>query len=200
MQLPNLFIINNHLGIEKFKTTRIKATLSKYYSNVEVTADDSLNVNHMIKYFKGLSLKAIKRDISDFEKTILGLINKEFVQYKDIGIIASLPNVYHNGQKQREFNKTEKALAKNSKHVGILHDRCTFDLTVIHKKFIWRSNSYLYVTQEGDSNIVKFFNPADEGNVGDNVTVTGYVKDWQTGKYSGGMETYLNRVKFSLSE
>ena len=200
LQLPNLFIINNPLGIEKFKTTRIKATLSKYYSNVEVTADDSLNVDHMIKYFKGLSLKAIKRDISDFEKTILGLINKEFVQYKDIGIIASLPNVYHNGQKQREFNKTEKALAKTSNYVGVLHDRCTFNLTVIHKKFIWRSNSYLYVTQEGDSNNVKFFNTADEGNVGDKVIVTGYVKDWQSGKYSGGKETYLNRVKFSPSE
>ena len=34
MKLPNLFIINNHLGIEKFKTSRIKATLSKYYKNI----------------------------------------------------------------------------------------------------------------------------------------------------------------------
>ena len=50
----------------------------------------------MIKYFKGLSLKAIKRDISDFERTILGLINKEFVQYKDIGITKG---VIENGKK-----------------------------------------------------------------------------------------------------
>ena len=111
-KLPNLFIINNHLGIEKFKTSRIDKTLDTYYNDISVIESDSDNVDHMIKYFKGLSLKAIKRDISDFEKSILGLINKEFVQYKDIGIIASLPSVYDNGQKQRTFNKMEKELRR----------------------------------------------------------------------------------------
>ena len=197
IKLPNLFIINNHIGIEKFKTTSIKNTLDKYYSKVEVIESDSKNVDHMIKYFKGLSLKAIKRDISDFERTILGMINKEFVQYKDIGIIASLPSVYQNGQKQREFNKLEKTLAKNSSYIGDLNERQTFDLKIIHKKFIWRSNSYLYVACEGDSNIVKFFSQNPVGEINDNINLTGYVKDHTKGKMSGGNETYLNRVKIS---
>jgi len=196
-KLPNLFIINNHLGIEKFKTNSIKSTLSKYYKDVEVIDSDSDNVAHMIKYFKGLSLKAIKRDISDFERTILGLINKEFVQYKDIGIIASLPSVYENGQKQRAFNKMEKELAQHSRYVGTLHDRETFNLEILHKKFIWRSNSYLYVAKEGDHNIVKFFSSTNGPEVGDIVSLTGYVKDHTQGKMSRGKETYLNRVKFS---
>ena len=70
---------------------------------------------------------------------------------------------------------------------------------VIIKKFIWRSNSYLYVTQEGRSNIVKFFCTDGVSDVGDKVSVTGYVKDWTQGKFSKGNETYLNRVKFNLS-
>jgi len=197
IKLPNLFIINNHLGIEKFKTNSIKSTLSKYYKDVEVIDSDSDNVAHMIKYFKGLSLKAIKRDISDFERTILGLINKEFVQYKDIGIIASLPSVYENGQKQRAFNKMEKELAQHSRYVGTLHDRETFNLEILHKKFIWRSNSYLYVAKEGDHNIVKFFSSTNGPEVGDIASLTGYVKDHTQGKMSRGKETYLNRVKFS---
>ena len=196
-KLPNLFIINNHLGIEKFKTTSIKNTLSKYYKDVEVIDSDSDNVAHMIKYFKGLSLKAIKRDISDFERTILGLINKEFVQYKDIGIIASLPSVYENGQKQREFNRLEKNLAQNSQYVGNLHERGDFTVKIIHRKFIWRSNSYLYVACEGDSNLVKFFSPTEIGEVNDTIKVAGYVKDHTQGKMSKGNETYLNRVKIS---
>ena len=196
-KLPNLFIINNHLGIEKFKTNSIKSTLSKYYKDVEVIDSDSDNVAHMIKYFKGLSLKAIKRDISDFERTILGLINKEFVQYKDIGIIASLPSVYENGQKQRAFNKMEKELAQHSRYVGTLHDRETFNLEILHKKFIWRSNSYLYVAKEGDYNIVKFFSQKSNADVGDTVSLTAFVKDHTLGKMSRGCETYLNRVKFS---
>ena len=48
------------------------------------------------------------------------------MQYKDIGIIASLPSVYENGQKQRTFNKLEKELAKNSEHVGTLSERNEF--------------------------------------------------------------------------
>ena len=55
------------------------------------------------------------------------------------------------------------------------------------------------MTQEGDSNIVKFFSSDDTGKVGDKVSVAGYVKDWSKGKYSGGDETYLNRVKFNSS-
>ncbi len=196
-QLPNLFIINNHLGIEKFKTTRINNTLSHYYNDIDIVDSDSENVAHMIKYFKGLSLKAIKRDISDFERTILSIMNKEFVQYKDIGIIASLPNVYENGQKQRQFNKEEKKLAKSSKYIGTLHERNDFTLEVIHKKFIWRSNSYLYVCKEDNSNIVKFFSSTDGPDVGNTITLTGYVKDHTLGKMSNGCETYLNRVKFS---
>ena len=67
------------------------------------------------------------------------MISKEYIQYKDIGIVASLPNVYKNGQKQKVFNKLEKDLAKESQFAGKLHERCKFALTVIHKKFIWRS-------------------------------------------------------------
>lgn len=196
-KLPNLFIINNHIGIEKFKTSRIKATLNKYYDDVDVLDSDKENVSHMIRYFKGLSLKAIKRDISDFERTILGLIGKEFVQYKDIGVIASLPSVYENGQRQREFNKLEKKLAENSEYVGTLNERNTFTLEVIHKKFIWRSNSFLYVAKEGNSNLVKFFSQDSIGKVGEIIKIDGYVKDHTLGKMSKGNETYLNRVKIS---
>ena len=136
-KLPNLFIINNTMGIEKFKSNSIEQSLTKYYPNVAVIDDDYTNVDHMVRYFKGLSLKAIKRSISDFEQTILGLISKEYVQYKDVGVIASLPNVYANGQKQKAFNKTEKQLAKDSKHVGELNTRGSFSLEFIDVKYIW---------------------------------------------------------------
>ena len=53
--LPNLFIINNTLGIEKFKTARIQKTLAKYYPAVNVIDEDYENVEHMVRYFKGLS-------------------------------------------------------------------------------------------------------------------------------------------------
>ena len=196
-KLPNLFIINNKLGIEKFKTKRIDKTLAKYYPSVDVLPEDSENVDHMIRYFKGLSMKAIKRSISDFEQSILGMINKEFVPYKDIGIIASLPNVYANGIKQKAFNKLEKALAKESEYVGNLHERGEFNVELLHVKYIWRSGSYLVVAKDINNNLIKFF--CNEGglNVGDVKTITGYVKDHTIGKQSNGKETYLNRIKFS---
>lgn len=195
-KLPNLFIINNFLGIEKFKTKAIDSTLKKYYPAVEVLDEDYENVEHMLKYFKGLSLKAIKRNISDFEQTILGLVGKEFVEYKDVGVIASLPNVYANGQKQKAFNKVEKELAKTSQHVGELHSRGEFTVTFLHVKYIWRSQSYLFVSKDKDDNLIKFFSEKDGIEKGSTATITGYVKDHTMGKQSKGPETYLNRVKF----
>lgn len=195
-KLPNLFIINNKLGIEKFKTKRIDKTLAKYYPSVDVLPEDSENVDHMIRYFKGLSMKAIKRSISDFEQSILSLINKEFVPYKDIGIIASLPNVYANGIKQKTFNKLEKELAKESEYVGNLHERGEFNIELLHVKYIWRSGSYLVVAKDINNNLIKFFCNQSGLKVGDVKTVTGYVKDHTMGKQSNGAETYLNRIKF----
>ena len=71
------------------------------------------------------------------------MINKEFVPYKDIGIIASLSNVYANGIKQKAFNKLEKSLAKESEYVGNLHERGEFNVELLHVKYIWRSGKLL---------------------------------------------------------
>lgn len=195
-KLPNLFIINHSMGIEKFSTKSISETLTKYYPSITVIPEDYENVDHMVKYFKGLSLKAIKRSISDFEQTILGLIGKEYVDYKDVGIIASLPNVYANGQKQKAFNKTEKQLAKLSRHVGILHERGKFTVEFLHVKYIWRSQSYLFVAKDSDNCLIKFFSSQSGIKKGNTADITGYVKDHTIGKQSNGPETYLNRVKF----
>lgn len=195
-KLPNLFLINNKLGIEKFKTRNIEQTLNKYYPDIDLLPEDSADVDHMIRYFKGLSMKAIKRSISDFEQSILSLISKDFVKYKDIGIVASLPNVYANGLKQKSFNKLEKELAKDSEHVGELHSRGSFDIELIHVKYIWRSGSHLVVAKDINNNLIKFFCHKNDLQVGDVMSITGYVKDHTTGKQSGGAETYLNRIKF----
>ena len=193
-KLPNLFIMANYMNIEKYSTKTYDNTIKKYYKNFEVLEEDSNEVDRMIRYFKGLSMKAIKRNISDFESSILAMIGKEYVSYKDIGIIASLPNVYANGQKQKEFNKLEKQLGKTSEHIGTLRERGQFDLEVIYVKYIWRSNSYLCVAKDSNNNIAKFFKDT-KLQVGDNIKVTAFVKDHTTGKMSGGAETYLNRVK-----
>ena len=47
-KLPNLFIINNTMGIEKFKSNSIEQSLTKYYPNVAVIDDDYTNVDHMV--------------------------------------------------------------------------------------------------------------------------------------------------------
>ena len=193
-KLPNLFIMANYMNIEKYSTKTYDNTINKYYKDFGVTDEDGKEVERMIRYFKGLSMKAIKRNISDFESSILAMISKEYVSYKDIGIIASLPNVYANGQKQKEFNKIEKQLGKTSEHIGTLRERGDFNLELIYVKYIWRSNSYLCVAKDSNDNIVKFFHN-NKLEVGEKIHITAYVKDHTQGKMSGGAETYLNRVK-----
>tara|TARA_B100001057_G_scaffold498788_1_gene607031 strand:+ start:234 stop:983 length:750 start_codon:yes stop_codon:yes gene_type:complete len=193
-KLPNLFVMANYMNIEKYSTKTYDNTIKKYYKNFSVLDKDSEEVERMIRYFKGLSMKAIKRNISDFESSILSMISKEYVSYKDIGIIASLPNVYANGQKQKQFNKLEKQLGQTSEHIGTLRERGDFNLEVVYVKFIWRSNSYLCVAKDSNDNIVKFFYNTKIA-VGEKLHITAYVKDHTKGKMSGGAETYLNRVK-----
>jgi hypothetical protein len=171
---------------------------SHFYSQdkLEVTEKDNDLAVEIIDYLKGLSFKAIERDLTDFEKNVLKLVTTPIVQKDQIGIAASLPKVYLNKLEQDRWTDRENILARTSEKVGTLHQRETFDALVEFVRFIPRTMSYIITCSIDDKHILKFFHDK-KMDVQTKVNVTGFVKSQNKGRFHNGFETIINRVKIN---
>lgn len=150
---------------------------------------------NVIEYMKGLSFKAFERDLTSFETNVLKLVTEPTVSKRDLGIAASLPQVYANKQDQDVWEDRERELAESSEYVGTLRKRSEFQLVIENVRYIKTTGASLYCCSESGKNIVKFFSDTDWGKPGDTLHVAGYVKSQSVSNYSGGKETMINRLK-----
>tara|TARA_B100001564_G_C20424515_1_gene571627 strand:- start:83 stop:748 length:666 start_codon:yes stop_codon:yes gene_type:complete len=169
---------------------------SHFYSDkkLDITEKDSDLAVEIIDYLKGLSFKAIERELTDFERNVLKLVTSETIQKDQIGISASLPKVYLNKLEQDRWTDRENILARTSEKVGTLHQRETYDALVEFVRYIPRTMSYIVTCSIENQHILKFFHDKklDVGNV---INVTGFVKSQNKGRFHNGFETIINRVK-----
>ena len=63
---------------------------------LSITEEDREMARTIIDYLKGLSFKAIERELTDFERNVLKLVTGENIEKDKIGIASSLPKVYYN--------------------------------------------------------------------------------------------------------
>lgn len=162
---------------------------------VLVTDVDRNQAEEIIVYLTGLSFKAMERGLTDFETNVLKFVTSESVTIKDVGMAASMPQVYDFKLKQDAWEERERELAELSEFEGKIKQRSDFMLTVENVRYIGRTGSYLYCTSTEKGNIVKFFFQEKFTEVGETVALSGYVKSQDISKYHGGKETMINRVK-----
>ena len=159
-----------------------------------ITEEDCKMANTIIDYLKGLSFKAIERELTDFERNVLKLVTSENIEKDKIGIASSLPKVYYNKLEQDNWTDRENILSRSSESVGTLNKRGSFNLKVEFCRYIPKTMSYLITASVEDKHIVKFFSN-NQFTVGKTLKIEGYVKDQKRGRYHNGQETILNRIK-----
>ena len=188
--------------VKKYDTTEGQESnsslLYKHFfqgKDLKVKDVDYEMADEIIDYLKGLGIKAMERDLTDFESNVLKLVSADSIDKSQIGIASSLPKVYYNKQKQDDWATREQDLARKSEYVGTVGKRSNFFVKVENIRHISSVGSNLYCTTVRDtSNIVKFFGNADI-NVGDTVEIGAYVKGQTVSDYHGGKETMVNRIK-----
>jgi hypothetical protein len=169
-----------------------------FYSSdkLDITEKDTDLAVEIIDYLKGLSFKAIERELTDFERNVLKLVTSQNIQKDQIGISASLPKVYLNKLEQDRWTDRENMLSRTSEKIGTLHQRETFDVLVEFVRFIPRTMSYIVTCSVEDKHILKFFHDK-KLDVDATVNVTGFVKSQNKGKFHNGFETIINRIKIN---
>lgn len=164
---------------------------------VEVADSDREMAEEVMDYLKGLSFKALERKLTEFETNVLNFVGSEKVNKNQLGIAASLPNVYRNKLDADTWAAREAELGRTSDYIGKVGSRCEFEAKIENLRYIAKTMSYLVSCSVDDKNILKFFSVSEVGKVGDVIKVAGFVKGQAVSKYSNAKETMINRVKIS---
>lgn len=164
---------------------------------VEILDADRKMAEEIIDYLKGLSFKALERRLTDFESNVLNFVGSETVGKEQLGIAASLPNVYRNKLEADTWTAREAELARTSDYIGEVGKRGEFTAKIENLRYIAKTSSYLVSCSVDDKHILKFFSSVASGKVGDNVQITGFVKSQSISSYSNAKETMINRIKLT---
>tara|TARA_R110000868_G_scaffold335611_1_gene596482 strand:- start:93 stop:794 length:702 start_codon:yes stop_codon:yes gene_type:complete len=150
--------------------------------------------DEIIKYYRGLTFKAMGGVINDFEQRILNIISSGTVDRRDIGIIASMPKSYFRSVARDASDLTMRTLSISSMHVGNTGSVIEGILNVSHGSFIQRLQCHV-VNGNIDGNIVVFFTKHPVEHFGTTCRISGKVKRHQISSFHNGKETVLNYVK-----
>ena len=178
------------------KSSNSDLLYSHFFSEDKLTIsekDTDLAVE-IIDYLKGLSFKAIERELTDFERNVLKLVTSESIQKAQIGIASSLPKVYLNKIEQDRWTDRENDLSRTSDKLGTLHQREEFVALVEFVRFIPRTMSYIVTCSVENKHILKFFHDK-KVEVDSTINVKGFVKSQGKGRFHNGFETIINRIK-----
>jgi hypothetical protein len=183
------FLYNHFLGTHDRKTGTNKRQL------VDMKPRDAVQADAIIEYLKGLTFKAMERDLTDFEKNVLKLVTAQEVGKDKIGIAASLPKVFANKQTADLWSEREAALSSVSEYVGTLNKRGNLTITIENIRYIASVGSNLFCGSVDGKHIVKFFNNDIKYQVGDTIDIAAFIKSHGVSKYHHGKETMVNRIK-----
>ena len=150
-------------------------------NSVEVHVDD------MLRY-----ITSYESD-DNYIMNLKAVCNREYVDEKHMGLAVSLVPTYQN-----YLNGSRKRTAdmSNSKHVGNIKDKITFDVqyaymvTAIDSMY---GTSYMYKIIDNDGNVYIWYSSRYYDNADEWKTLTGTVKDHT--EYQNVKETILTRCK-----
>lgn len=137
-----------------------------------------------------------KASLSEYESNVLVVAKAVTLEYRHLGLAASIVGVYANN-KAREAKAKHAAPQGESKHVGKPDERLNFGAArVLHVTPLenYYGTKYLYgfLTDQGD--VVKWFANKSQGLLrGERVTLVGTVKSHDI--YNGNKQTIITRAK-----
>tara|TARA_Y100000389_G_scaffold184811_1_gene203602 strand:- start:93 stop:773 length:681 start_codon:yes stop_codon:yes gene_type:complete len=185
----------------KDSTSNSELLYNHFYSDfkLNITSDDIEEAVEIMDYLKGLTFKAIERELTEFETNVLKLVSSDSITKDKIGISASLPKVYLNKIEQDNWTTREAELSRTSQALGDLNERNKFNANIEFIRYIPRTMSYLITCSVDGKHILKFFHDKSIDK-DSNINLEGYVKSQSKGRYHNGIETIINRVKIQGDE
>jgi hypothetical protein len=166
---------------------------STYLSNFQITEEDLEIADAIIKHFRRLSFGVLGDNLNDYMTRVFNVTQKELVSFADLGVLASVPQVY-----EREIQSKEiKNIAKETKqeYLGKEGDRLTLNIRYINTRFIPNLNCFAHDAVTDTNHLINFLNKIELGKTGTCHTIQARVKRQGVNYTTKTIETQLNYVK-----
>ena len=107
--------------VKKYDTTEGQESnsslLYKHFfqgKDLAVEDQDYVMADEIVDYLKGLGIKAMERDLTEFELNVLKFVTSDVAGKDKIGIAASLPKVFLNKMDSDSWEDRERELGRTS--------------------------------------------------------------------------------------
>lgn len=160
-----------------------------YLGYVEPSEDDRARADAAIDWARSL---ADKESLSDYEHNIHVIANAVMMEYRSLGLAASIITAHD----RKLAQDTQRRREYESQHVGVVGQRMDFEATVIDLKSFPGSmgTTFLYRFRTGEGNVLTWFASRPQGLVaGQRCKVRGTVAGHET--RNNKRETKVTRCK-----
>lgn len=124
---------------------------------VQVNDYHRVMAEQVSNYIKGLAFKTFQRQLSEYEKSLLLLVNAAEVTASQLGIGAGVPNMYFENIRSEAWNRREAELAPGTAFFGEPGDSVNLTSKLEYWKIIPRTHSTFMIASVKDQYILKFF-------------------------------------------
>ena len=153
----------------------------------------------LVEKFNGkLMVKKLTGKLTNFEKGVTDSFVKPLSNFS-VAVIASIPHMNEVDKKRSIIEDRLELLKFKSEYFAEPKTRHEIEVEVLDVKYIQSSNIYMITAVHNDKDVLKFWwrDQPDLSDIidGKMIKIRGTVNKHEIGKYSGCMETMLNRVK-----
>ncbi len=166
---------------------------SGYLLHFNPTAEDQEQADAIIKHFRRLTFGVIGDNLNDYMSRVFQVTQIENVGLSDIGVLASVPQVYDKEITAKEIKEQIKDTVKE--YLGKEGETITLSIRYIKTKFIPQLNCYSHEAITDTNHLISFLNKIELGKAGTQQKIRARIKKHTVNYLSKTPETQLNYVK-----
>tara|TARA_Y100000590_G_scaffold24834_1_gene28267 strand:+ start:29487 stop:30134 length:648 start_codon:yes stop_codon:yes gene_type:complete len=153
------------------------------------------NIKDILNFKQELVFKKLSGKLSDYEHLVIKILEKEKMDLREMGIVASVPLMYSNAMKKRAKQEKYESFQQTSQFRGVLGQKYYAPVVLLDKMYHNRG-FWIYTFVEDGKHILKWLTGKDyeEFTKGSKIKLSGVVKLHNTTGYYGD-ETTLRSCK-----
>jgi hypothetical protein len=165
----------------------------EYKVLIKVTQEDTDTATAIMQYYRRLTFGVIADNLSDYMQRVFSSTQKPEVNFKDFGILASVPSVYSKEiEKKRILRESKEA---KQEHLGNVGESILLNIRYINTRLVPKLNCYAHDAITDTGHLINFLNKAELGKTGQTQTIRAKVKSHGVNYTTKTVETQLNYVK-----
>lgn len=163
------------------------------FKPLRTVEEDYEAVDVALKHFRRYTMELLGESLSDFQKSIFENVTQDEVEYKNLGMLAYVPELVAREVRENTLKKKLRTEYRDSAYIGATGDDVNGVCVILDSHYSSHYERYAY-TADYMGNVISFWYK-NEIPVGERRKFRGKVKEQSKNRLFAVNETRLNYVK-----